>query len=150
MKKISATLLLIIMLTCISTFAQESPTIENTEGKFSLTVVGFDSNEGKVMIALFNSEESYSETGENFKAVALEIKEQKCEWLIKDLPFGEYAIKLFHDENENGRMDRNMFGMPTEDYAFSNNAAGNFGPAEYEDAKFAFNASGQTHKISID
>ena len=118
-------------------------------GKFILSVVGFESDEGKAMIALFNSEEGYSETGKNYKSIALEIKELKCEWVIEELSFGEYAIKLFHDENGNGKMDRNMIGIPSEDYAFSNNAYGNFGPADYDDAKFLFNKSGQSQKIII-
>jgi uncharacterized protein (DUF2141 family) len=102
------------------------------------------------MIALFNSEPGYSETGEKFKSIALDISDQKCEWIIEELPFGEYAIKLYHDENGNNKMDRNMLGIPSEDYGFSNNATGSFGPADYEDAKFIFNSSSQKHEINLD
>ena len=42
-----------------------------------------------------------------------------------ELPEGEYAILLYHDENANGKLDKNVFGMPKERYGFSNNE---FGP----------------------
>ena len=136
---------------CSSTiFSQEMESVDTNSGTFILSVVGLESDDGKVMIALFNSEEGYSETGENFKSNAIEINESKVEWIIEDLPYGEYAIKLYHDENGNNKMDKNMLGIPSEDYGFSNNASGSFGPADYEDAKFDFNTSGQKHEINLD
>jgi len=150
MKNLTITLSLILMICSISLFAQENGKINNKAGKFVLSIAGLESNEGKVMIALFNSELNYLETGENFKSNVLEIKEEKCEWIIEELPFGEYAIKLYHDENGNNKMDRNMLGIPSENYGFSNNASGSFGPADYEDAKFIFNYSGQQHEINLD
>jgi len=150
MKYRSIKLVLIIIFTTISIFAQNTIKKEYNAGKFIISVIEFESSDGKAMIALFNSEESYSETGVNFKSNALEIADQKAEWIIDELPFGEYAIKLYHDENGNKKMDRNMLGIPSEDYGFSNNATGNFGPADYEDAKFIFNTSGQKHEINLD
>ena len=101
MKYGSIKLVLIIIFTTIFIFAQDTTKIENNAGKFILSVVGFESNGGKAMIALCNSEESYSKNGVNFKSIALEIEDQKTEWIIDELPFGEYAIKLYHDENGN-------------------------------------------------
>lgn len=54
----------------------------------------------------------------------------------EDLPPGEYAIRIMHDVNGNDELDANLVGMPTEPYAFSNNAKGMFGPATWEDARF--------------
>ena len=49
-------------------------------------------------------------------------------------------MKLFHDENENGELDTGFLGIPKEDYAFSNNASGVFGPPSYDKAKFELTA----------
>ena len=49
---------------------------------------------------------------------------------------GDYAIRYFHDENNNRSFDNNMFGMPIEGYGFSNNAAVNFGPPSYQKMTF--------------
>ena len=67
---------------------------------------------------------------------------------FENLPAGDYAVKAFHDVDGDGEMDTNPFGMPTEPYAFSNNAVGNMGPARWDRARFA--VSGETTQtISI-
>ena len=53
-----------------------------------------------------------------------------------ELPDGTYAIGIFVDKNYNNKMDRNLFGVPKEQFGFSNNAKGNFGPHSFEDASF--------------
>ena len=144
-------ILVFLMLVPLSTIPAQNGNSESAEsGKLIVIVDGFDNDDGKAMIGLFNSEENYAESGNQFRRTMSEISDSKVEWIIEDLPFGEYAIKLYHDENENGKMDRNMMGIPKEDYAFSNNATGSFGPADYEDAKFEFVKSGQKQEISID
>jgi len=56
---------------------------------------------------------------------------------FEDLPAGDYAMKAFHDVDGDGRMATNPFGMPTEPFAFSNNAVGNMGPAGWDRAHFS-------------
>ncbi|HEX5686998.1 MAG TPA: DUF2141 domain-containing protein [Ideonella sp.] len=56
---------------------------------------------------------------------------------VPDLPDGDYAVSLFVDRNANGKLDSNAIGMPTEPYAFSNDAAGNFGPPSFDKAKLS-------------
>jgi len=82
--------------------------------------------------------------------VNVKIENKKTEYIFEELPFGEYAIKLFHDENMNGELDSNFLGIPTEDYGFSNNVRGTFGPADYDDAKFLFEQTEMTMNISVD
>ena len=53
-----------------------------------------------------------------------------------ELPMGTYAIGIFVDANYNNKMDRNFFGVPKEQYGFSNDAKGNFGPPSFKDASF--------------
>ena len=38
---------------------------------------------------------------------------------IPNLPPGQYALAVFHDENDNGRVDTNWAGLPTEGFGFS-------------------------------
>ncbi len=54
--------------------------------------------------------------------------------VFKDLPPGDYALTAYHDENDNGEIDRNALGIPTEGYAFSNDAMGFMGPPSFKDA----------------
>ena len=54
-----------------------------------------------------------------------------------EIPNGTYAIGIFVDANYNNKMDRNFVGIPKEQYGFSNNAKGSFGPPSFKDASFA-------------
>jgi Uncharacterized protein conserved in bacteria (DUF2141) len=40
------------------------------------------------------------------------------------------------DENGNGVLDKNFFGVPVEGYGFSNDARGSMGPPAFEKAAF--------------
>jgi uncharacterized protein (DUF2141 family) len=56
--------------------------------------------------------------------------------VLEEVPAGEYAVSVFHDENSNRKLDTGAFGIPLEKTGFSNNAKGHMGPPKYEDAKF--------------
>ncbi len=107
------------------------------------------SNDGEVKLALANSRESYEGEKEYYAGLSSKIENNKAVFVIDSLPFGEYAIKVYHDENSNGKLDKNFMGIPKEDYGFSNNATGMFGPADYDDAKFIFNKEKMTIEIDI-
>jgi uncharacterized protein (DUF2141 family) len=65
------------------------------------------------------------------------------------LPAGEYAVSLFHDENDNKVLDKNFIGIPKEGIGTSNDAKGSFGSSKFEDAKFAVKAGLKTITIHI-
>ena len=65
-----------------------------------------------------------------------EIKDLKATVTFKNIPAGEYAVSIYHDENNSGKLETGIFGIPKEDIACSNNAKGKMGPPKYIDAKF--------------
>ena len=107
-------------------------------GDILVIVKGLRNNKGDVKIGLFDSKQSYDGKEEKFKGAILGINNKTAKWRLSGIPFGEYAIKAFHDEDGDDRIDTNFFGMPTERYGFSNNARGMFGPPSFDKAKFQF------------
>lgn len=101
---------------------------------------------GAVMVALYDSEAAY-ERGPAVARIAIPASGRVVA-TFDGLPAGDYAVKAFHDVNGDGEMNTNPFGMPTEPYAFSNNAVGNMGPARWDRAHFAV-ADETTQTISI-
>jgi uncharacterized protein (DUF2141 family) len=96
-------------------------------------VKNIKNGKGTLMIGLFNSEKTFKKEvwkGERPKAQAGELKV-----IFKDVPPGDYAVSVFHDENENGKIDMNFMGIPSEGFGFSNDAMGTFGPPSFEKAK---------------
>jgi uncharacterized protein (DUF2141 family) len=55
---------------------------------------------------------------------------------VDGVPPGAWAVLSYQDENSNGKLDRNVLGIPKEPYAFSRDARGRFGPPSFEDAAF--------------
>ena len=106
---------------------------------------------GMVMVALYDSAATFNASGAGDRAVAstaISASSGRVVAAFDNLPAGDYAVKAFHDVNGDGQMNTNPFGMPTEPYAFSNNAVGNMGPARWDRAHFA--VSGETAQtISI-
>jgi len=141
-------LLVLILGIHISVIAQERPDYitENTDS-FVLEVDGLKKTEGELRIAMFSSRETY--TKEPTFAVVIPVDSTTVVWQVDELPFGDYAIAVYHDKNTNGKLDTNVLGIPKERYGFSNNARGRFGPASWNDSFFSFDAMKKEHKISI-
>ena len=115
--------------------------------ELSVEIKGIASNSGDVYVAIYDKAEKWMKTSLSSAKVA--AKKGSVSVSFKDLPEGDYAISLYHDENGNGKMDSNVIGMPTEPYAFSNDAAGNFGPASFEQAKFTVGGEKKSIIINI-
>jgi uncharacterized protein (DUF2141 family) len=128
-----------------------SPAFSESTGKLVVDISGFPSSDGFAMVALNNSKESYK-GGEN-EAIAKTktmVVDQKAQVVFTSLPYGWYGISLYHDENSNGKMDKNAMGIPKEAYGFSNNAKGFFGKPSYKKVKFQLNSAEMQIAISLD
>ena len=108
---------------------------------------------GEIHIAIYDSAEAFeADRGERGGAApgitqgTIEMVEPGSVTYRYELPPGTYAIGIFHDANLNNRLDNYFFGVPREQYGFSNNARGFMGPPSFEDA--AFSVEGKT-EISI-
>lgn len=114
-----------------SAMAQEISTDTHT---VTANVSGFDVQKGVLLAALVDAE-GYK-GGKPIAAQKIAVTGDAVTLTFKNLPSGEYAIRMFHDIDSDGVMKRNMFGIPSEPYAFSNNAKGKRGPAPWSKAKF--------------
>ena len=90
---------------------------------------------GAVMVVLYDSEAAYS-GGPAIGQRRLDVAAGERTATFDGLPAGDYAAKAFHDVDGDGELNTNPFGIPTEPYAFSNNAVGNMGPASWDRARF--------------
>ena len=119
--------------------------------ELTLTMVGFESDDGYAMVALANSRDTFDARGDGpkpYKNARLKIKNGLAKHVFESLPHGEYAIKVFHDENSNQILDTGFLGIPKESFGFSNNASGTIGPPDYDDARFVLKS--EKHKIHIE
>lgn len=68
---------------------------------------------------------------------------------IAGVPPGTYAAQLYHDENDNHRVDRNLIGIPTEGVGFSRDAPFRFGPPSWDDAAFTVGPDGARITVTL-
>lgn len=135
----------------MNAMAQEISYPENEEkvSSFELVIEGISDIKGEVRVAVFNSEESYGEKEDPLHAVVVEVKSDTVIWNEAKLPYGQYAIAVYHDKNVNGKLDSNFLGIPKEAYGFSNNARGKFGPASWKDAHFVIDEKSSSMSIQV-
>jgi uncharacterized protein (DUF2141 family) len=68
------------------------------------------------------------------------------------VPPGDYAIKMFQDENKNEKFDQTWLGLPKERYGFSNNAGPDYlhlGPARFDAAEITLKPGANTTSIHL-
>lgn len=111
----------------------------------NVEVTGIAEAKGNILIGVFSKTGGWLKNPVQSRKVTAEKGSIRLN--IENLPEDDYAISVIHDINANGKLDANAIGMPTEPYGFSNDAAGNFGPPTFEQAKFTLVKS--THAISI-
>ena len=118
-------------------------------GNLAILVTGLKNDKGDVKIGLFNSRESWDGKEEKYKGAIIKIENKKAKWIIENLPFGEYAVKAFHDEDGDDKVDTNFLGISKERFGFSNNMKVLFSPPGYEKAKFLFNSQDMQIEIKL-
>ena len=121
---------------------------QNATGTLTVVVSDFQSGQGYAMVALCDSKENYEQGNDQAFATSKgKITNNAAKVVFKNLPYGEYAIKLYHDRNSNGELDTDDMGVPKEPYAFSNNARGIFDKPDWH--KVVFKLDAPQKKIDI-
>ena len=93
---------------------------------------------GEIIIGVFNTDVNFLKEGVAIETYTIKVNKSNETLIIKNLPKGDYAISLYHDENSDKKCNRNFLGIPKEGYGFSNNVKPKFSAPSYEDCKFSF------------
>lgn len=112
------------------------------EGCLLVAIEGLSNDSGLIRVALFDRKECFSDKRYHIsgaiRSASLPIRGKAGLWRLDNLPYGDYAIRTFHDEDESGQFKVNRFGIPKYEYGFSNDAKALFGPPPFQKAKFSF------------
>lgn len=105
-----------------------------------LTCDGVNQDRGNIMVAVFNSEKTFL-SDDIYRPLVQKVSSKGRIAIKIELPAGKYAVAVYHDENANGKLDRNIFYYPTEPFGFSRNARSSTGPPSWNDAAFTLEGS---------
>src|SRR5215469_16971736 len=100
----------------------------------TITVKDIRSTDGSVLIAVYDGDASFMNPPQAKVRRKVNASKGEVKFVIHDLPAGKYAVSSYHDENNNGTLDTNSLGVPTEGYGFSNDAQGVAGPPKFAQA----------------
>jgi uncharacterized protein (DUF2141 family) len=144
-KRLALLPLILVCMAATKASAAEIPL--NAKSELTIQISGARSDEGRLMLALFDSKESFTKNAT--RSVVLRIAKRSATWKANSIRPGTYAIALYHDENGNGRMDKNFVGIPREDYAFSRGAKASFGPPRWLAAAFVVRTGRNVQSITL-
>lgn len=102
---------------------------------------------GDIFIAVYDNEKDYMEN--RFAEAIAKVESEGALEVALQIPFGKYAVTIFHDVNQDGELSTNFIGIPKEPYGFSNNPKSSFGPPSFEQSLFEFKAPGQWIEIDL-
>ncbi|WP_370981326.1 DUF2141 domain-containing protein [Agaribacterium sp. ZY112] len=125
--RLSNIILMGFSITCLSQAAASA--------ELTVNVSGLKQGQGHLMVALYTDAASYkSNTASQYAKVKVAGEQELV--VFEALASGDYAIKMYQDENDNNKFDYNITGfIPKEAYGFSNNK-GRFGEPSYEKSRF--------------
>lgn len=98
-------------------------------------IEGLRSDRGEIRGALFRSR-GWTQEGSEIATCTADIRDHRATCVIDDVRAGTYGFAFLHDEDDDGALDRDWIGIPSEGFGFSNDAAPGFGPPSYESARF--------------
>ena len=114
-----------------------------------IEILGLKNNDGDIHIALYNNAKDFPSSHGIYRQKQVFIRNNKSACTFKELQPGNYAVAVYHDENNNDKFDQNFLGFPLEDFGFSNKAKVFLGPPEFEDAKFLIEDTNRTITIFL-
>ena len=116
------------------------------QNTLEVTMVGFSSNDGKARVGLFVKEATFLR--EPTQTLSSTIADKKATVEFTNIPDGLYAISVYHDENDNGKIDLIMGILPKEDTGTSNNPDITWGPPKWKESTFEV-TGGETKSFII-
>ena len=114
----------------------------------TVVISALASPQSVVKLNFYNAADKFLQKGQ--QAMRLVVKpEGKTEISVPvELAPGEWAVALTQDTNDNGKLDKNFLGIPTEPYAFSNNVRPHLAAPKFEECKFMVSGPGKVVAIA--
>lgn len=135
--------LFLIILSSFSIFAQK--------GTLKIVVTNIKSNIGTINVVLYNEEnkENFPKKSEfASEKTIVKVNNKKAAIIFNDLPYGTYAVSIFHDENSNGKIDRTFIGFPAEPFGISGDRFF-IGPPKFKHGQFQISSPEKIIQIKV-
>lgn len=115
----------------------------------TIVVEKLASDVAPIEMSVYSPDDNFLSPKSNAKKYRWRPKKGKAVTKIDNLPYGDFAIALYQDVNDNGKIDKNMIGIPEEPFAFSNDYKPVIKAPSFNDCKFSYSAEQNTITITL-
>ena len=120
------------------------------DGDLIITVDGLKRHQGQICFSVFVRSKGFpSNKDSSLQAGCVKVTEASVKLNFKDLEAGNYAVAVFHDTNNDGALNRNLIGIPTEGFGFTNNPTIRTGPPKFNDSAVLVAGSSTNTRINL-
>ncbi len=115
-----------------------SETYAVQNGQIIINASNFKNSNGTAHFSLFSRSKGFPDKHKFAHVTAsVPIIDNHASVTFENLSFGEYAVSVLHDENNNYKMDANFIGIPKEGFGISNNYKGEKNRPAFNKAKIS-------------
>jgi uncharacterized protein (DUF2141 family) len=142
---------LVLSILFLLTVAGESEEQSPTTGDITVVITGLRNADGEVLISLYNKAEGFPRDRSTIIRAAAVTPDGSGQvtTVFEDLPFGDYAIAVLHDEDLSQGMSFGRLHLPKEGYCFSNNVKVRFKAPKFKKAKFSLDGESVTQTLRM-
>ena len=147
MRNLNMLAIALFILVGLGEIGAQSPTL----GDITVVITDLRNTEGEILISLYDKAEGFPKDREAIirsAAVAPDASGQVT-IVFEDLPHGDYAIAVLHDEDTSQDMTFGAFHLPKEGYCFSNNVKVRFRPPKFKKTKFTLDGDDVTQMLQM-
>jgi len=117
-------------------------------GELTVTITDIRESQGTLLISVVDSDAGWNNQAKPVAAQKMAAAKGEMTFKFGNLPAGRYAVQVMHDQNDNGKLDSNFLGIPSEGYGFSNNP-NVMRKAHFDEARFEVGAEAKAITIRL-
>ncbi len=136
------------MLNLILLFIVNFGTMQAPHATLSVEVTNVRSTGGTLRVALYKPGGKFGKTQPDFYK-NIPVSQTGSFKFDFDVVPGKYAIAVYHDQNNNNKLDKNMVGYPKEPFGFSNNYRPVISGPDFQDCAFELTEKGKLISIKL-
>lgn len=118
------------------------------EGNIHVRIQNIENEQGVLRIGLFKESDKFLEEASWSKDIPVNGR-NIVEVDFENIPYDTYAISIYQDLDENGKLDANFIGIPKEPVGFSNDHRPKMGPPKFNGAKFDLAQKNLTQTVDM-
>jgi uncharacterized protein (DUF2141 family) len=128
----------IVILVLAAALARQAPlSAAGGEGQLKAVVEKVGPQGGQLICLLFGAADGWpNDRRLARKEVTMVASKGELTCDFGPQPEGTYAVSVLHDQNTNGKMDRNLLGIPREGWGVSNNVKPTMRKPHFDECKF--------------